>query len=218
MKYLSAEWDMVDAHLATKEKYVLPIRGEGFCFLQSVLAALQVDHGKKISLTTATHTVMNHLLDQANNYEAFFDRDTDLVEEAFKFFSTRHYDVAFVDLLVPMVAEAFVVNFKIYQQDNQRLQRMFVSGGEGATGLICLKFSRDPQHPLANHYEAVVKEPAVLPPSNEDIAVSFDEWHAVYAYRVSKMKDPPSRQEDNVRQSEVKHQQLQRHRGKMTRM
>ena len=173
---------MADAYLTSKGRHVVGLTGEGFCFLQSVLAGLQVDHDERLTLRHAVNVVMNYLVDQTDNYAAFFEEGSDLVQEAFKFFYTRNFDVSFVDILVPLVAQALKVNIKIYQRNDKKLQRLTIPC-EDTTRFICLKFNRSEQHPMTNHYEAVVRKPSVIGPDEQDIAITFDQWRAVYDHR-----------------------------------
>ena len=113
---LPTAWTNLQQHLRRRNRVVHRVSGNGFCFLNAVAKSLQADHGIKIQLSEAINIIVQHLLEDHQNYVDFHTvsakRDNlvtnsdMLLNEAMDFFNSRNYNNDIVDLLVTITADA----------------------------------------------------------------------------------------------------------------
>ena len=111
-------------HLRRRNRVVHPVSGNGFCFLNAVAKSLQLDYGIKVQLSEALNIIVQHLLENHQNYVDFHmvsaKRDklvtnSDMLfSEAMDFFNSRNYDNNVVDLLVTITADDLGLDLYMY--------------------------------------------------------------------------------------------------------
>ena len=172
---LPTAWTSLQQHLRRRNRVVHRVSGNGFCFFNAVAKSLQTDHGIKIELSEAIHNIVQHLLENYQNYVDFHTvsakRDklvtnSDmLLNEVMDFFNSRNYNNDVVDLLVTITADALGLGFYIYQNNRGKIQVLKFSGGL-ISKPVYLKFTHDLK-PIGNHYDSIIKNQVVILDENQ---------------------------------------------------
>ena len=153
------------------QREVVPINGNGFCFISSLVVAMEKDHQIMISNPEARRLILQHLTDYHQKYLDFYRintpegqhisehvTDSDMfLTEVIDFFEDRNFDRDVVDLLVKICADALGLDVFIYQ-DNYGPIEVLKYSRRLCCRPVYVKFSHNNMHSLGNHYEAVTKK------------------------------------------------------------
>ena len=62
-------WDALDAHVKQFGKEIAVVKGDGYCFLSSVMKALSVDCGQNVQREWLANQVLDHMYKTANTMQ-----------------------------------------------------------------------------------------------------------------------------------------------------
>ena len=168
---LPTAWTNLQQHLGRRNRVVHRVSGSGFCFLNAVAKSLQADHDIKIQLSEAINIIVQHLLENHQNYVDFHTVSAKihklvtnsymLLNEAIDFFNSRNYNNDVVDLLVTITADALGLDLYIYQNNRGKIQVLKYSGSP-ISKPVYLKFTHDDLKPIGNHYDSIIKNQVVI--------------------------------------------------------
>ena len=139
----SEEWEDLVAFLNNKNKYIIPIPGNGFCFINAAIKSLHKDPDINITEKEAIQLIFKQLINDHLDYvnlhavhkcheeqSSNIGASDALVTDVLDFFENRSYTDPVVDLLVQVTCDALHVNLYILQKHNGYIQLLHNSGGE----------------------------------------------------------------------------------------
>ena len=172
----SQEWDDLVAFLKNKNKYIIPIPTNGFCFISALIKSLHKDHNINITEKQAIQLILKQLINDYLHYVNFhavckcheeqssnLSASDALITEASDFIENRSYTDPVVDLLMQVTCDALHVNLYILQNHNGYIQLLCNSGGQCCKD-IYLKFTHNNLHSQGNQYDSIVN--GQLPDTN----------------------------------------------------
>ena len=100
-----------------------------------------------------------------------------LVCDAMEFFNSKSYNMDVADIIIQVCTYVLALDISIYMNEGGHLKIVKYSGLGKLCKSVFLKFSHDPMHPQANHYDAIVnvKEAA---PYNLNLLSSISSQHS----------------------------------------
>ena len=133
------------------------IKGNGFCYLNSVRKSIFMDYGVYISMEQLTETITQYLID---NYEEFQHAHVggidQLVSDATDFFNDGNFDRDCVDIIVEATGHALGYRIVIFMKSPAGSIQQYVTGQLTSNRTIFLKFSSaGGNYTLGNHYDSV---------------------------------------------------------------
>ena len=156
-------WKDVDHLLGRKGLTVLPVRGDGFCFLYSLHFSLLANHNIFRSLDDLISDLMNHILDNSMRLGNFITAETDLIQDALDFFLHRNYKTEAVDVIVQAAADCLGYGLCIYEERQDHVFTLVIKPSPFNGKVIPLIFHRSPMSPMLGHYDAIVPRGWTLP-------------------------------------------------------
>ena len=66
-------WDALDAHVKQFGKEISVVKGDGYCFLSSVMKALSVDCGQNVQHELLANQVLDHMYENSKYYANFHE-------------------------------------------------------------------------------------------------------------------------------------------------
>ena len=138
---LNELWANVDHIIAKMQRSRIPVPGDGFCFLPSIVEALDKDHKIPISVPQARQLILDILLHNYEKYVDFFSCQMNLCQpevsmsdallsEMVQFFDDGLFNRNVIDLIVQIAADALNVNIFIFQDNSGEIQVLNYSCGE----------------------------------------------------------------------------------------
>ena len=89
---IRVKWIDLEQHLASFNREVVAVQGDGFCFLEAVRKSLLVDHNEEISIMKMIKMVMYELYEQLHQYSQFHQgSNQQLIIDAKRFFKKKEY-------------------------------------------------------------------------------------------------------------------------------
>ena len=143
------------------------VEGDGYCFLNAVVAVLSNIYGKAVSVEQCMQTIMKYLCSNFEKYTKYHCQGKEdieptiadtLIADVIDFFSSRNFDMNVVDLLSQITADVMELELYIYQNNNGQIQVIHFTRCDNVTRIVRLKFTHDNLHPQGNHYEAIVRK------------------------------------------------------------
>ena len=127
-RILHVRWENLENHFMRHNFEVVPIPGNGYCFLNSVLMCLIRDYGDTLTLEDCITKIVTHLCQHHRKYSDFHrsscsDYAADqLISDALDFFQNGQFLVDVVDLLIQITADALKLHIFIYQRSLDNIQ------------------------------------------------------------------------------------------------
>ena len=157
----------MDHIIAKMQRSRIPVPGDGFCFLPSIVEALDKDHKISISVPQARQLILDFLLHNYEKYVDFFSCQMNpcqptvsmsdaLLSEMVQLFDNSLFNKNVVNLLVQLAADELNVNIFIFQDNSGEIQVLNYSCGEFGKK-IYMKYSHNNRYSVGNHYEPLVK-------------------------------------------------------------
>ena len=156
------------------------VEGDGYCFLNAVVAVLSDMYDEVVSVEQCMQTIMKYLCSNFEKYTKYHCQGKEdieptiadtLIADVIDFFSSHNFNMNVVDLLSQITADVMELELYIYQNNNGQIQVIHFTGCDNVTRIVRLKFTHDNLHPQGNHYEAIVrkkKTPSQPPPFYSD--------------------------------------------------
>ena len=167
---ISVSWDKLPEFVDKLCHQVIPIRDNGFCFLQAVCLAICMDHDEEMSLEKLQSSILNHMEANVDYYQKFHTGN--ILKDMKRYFKLGTYCDSIVDIIVIAAARALNMNLKIYQKGtlgNIQIQEHITN----ATGKeIHLKFTHDNSNMAMNHYDCILLlEEPTLSHTDEQVTI-----------------------------------------------
>ena len=175
-------WDTLPEFIQKLRCEVIPIRDDGFCFLQAVC----MDHDEEMSVEKLQSSILNHMEANVDYYQQFHTGN--VLKDVKRYFKLGTYCNSIVDIIVIAVARALNINLKIYQRGtsgNIQIQEHITN----TTGKeIHLKFTHDNSNVAMNHYDCILllEEPI---PCHTDEQVTIESPPLAYTGQATCMDD-----------------------------
>ena len=151
--------------------HIVPVRDDGFCFLQAVCLRVCMDHDEDMSLGKLQSSILDHMEANVDYYHKFHTGN--VLKDVKRYLKFGTYCNSIVDIIVIATARALNMNLKIYQKgtsgDIQILEHIANATGKE----IHLKFTHDNSNMAKNHYDSILllEEPT---PSHTDEQVTIE--------------------------------------------
>ena len=132
----------------------MPVRGDGFCFLNAIDMVLYCDHYEVVTFDSMESTILGHLVANVKYYKWFHTGDVSKdTERCFKF---RTYCDNILNVITIATTRALNLNLTVYQKGQkgniQILEQTIHTIGKG----VHLKFTRNPCNLAHNYYGAIL--------------------------------------------------------------
>ena len=160
-------WDKLTEHLDIYQRKVVPIAGDGKCFLTAVRTCLANDYLIAIPEEEFDSCILNEIYNNLGQYTQFHEgTNRQIIQDAEEFFKHPKlmYGKDIMDVIVCAAANAFEMNFAIYQNIGGKAVIIFTNCSKIETNrTVYLKFDYCPGYNAANHYSAIVEDTAKKP-------------------------------------------------------
>ena len=159
---MHVRWEDLDNHFMRHHLEVVPIEGNGYCFLNSVLTCLLRDYGDTLTLEDCITKIVTHLCQHHRKYSDFHRSSSSdyaadqLISDALDFFWNRQFLADVVDLLMQITADALKLDIFIYQRSLDNIQALHFQHPK-SDRVVRLKFTHNNLNPGGNHYDAIVR-------------------------------------------------------------
>ena len=151
---ISKLWDKLPQLVYKLQHQVIPIKADGFCFLQAVCLTVSMDHEEDMTLGKLQSSILNLMEANTNYYKQFHTGN--VLKDMKRYFKFGTYCDIMVDLTVVAMARAINMHLKIYQQGTsgniQILEHITNATGKE----IHLKFTQYHTNVANNHYNAIL--------------------------------------------------------------
>ena len=171
---LHVQWEDLEKLIMKHHLQLVPIEGNGYCFLNSVLMCLFRDYGDTLTLEDCITKIVTHLCQNHRKYSDFHrtscsDYAADqLISDALDFFRNGQFLADVVDLLMQITADALKLKIFIYQHSFDLIQVLCFEH-PNSDRVVRLKFTHNNLHAGGNHYDAIVR---VLGPQSNLLLIS----------------------------------------------
>ena len=147
------------------QRYIVPVQGDGFCFLTSIVEALKEDHGIFITVPQTWQLILDYLLHSFEKYLPFYSAQLNpcqprvslsdaLLSELVQFFDGGQFNCNVINILVQIAADALNLNCSILQSNQGQIEVQNYKSGD-----VGKNFSLNSHniHSNANHYVPLIK-------------------------------------------------------------
>ena len=160
-------WEELTEHLTLYQRKLIPISGNGSCFIESVRTYLANDHLIDIPSQTVENSIFEELYDNVGQYSEFHEgTNRKILQDADQLFKDPLliYATDIVDVIVCAAANALQTNFAIFQNIGGKAVIIYTNCSKIATNrTIYLKFNYHPGKSGNNHCTAMVEDTGVKP-------------------------------------------------------
>ena len=151
---ISVPWDTLPEFIQKMRREVIPIRDDGFSFLQAVCMAVCMDQDEEMLVEKLQSSIFDHMKANVDYYQQFHTGN--VLKDVKRYFKLGTYCNSVVDIIVIAAARALNMNLKIYQRGtsgNIQIQEHITN----TTGKeIHLKFTHDNSNVAMNHYDCIL--------------------------------------------------------------
>ena len=135
-------WDQLGIYLYNHSCQVMPVRGDGFCFLNVIDLALYCDYNEVVSVNSLESNTLGYLAANVDYYKQFHAGD--ILRDAEGFFKFGNNCDSVVDLLIISTAKALNLNLSSYQKGPDGNIQVIEQTTENRGREVHLKFMRIP--------------------------------------------------------------------------
>ena len=111
---LNLSWDQLCIYIYNLSCQVMPVRGYGFCFLNTMGIVLYCDHNEVVTFDNMESTILGPLVDNVKYYKQFHMGD--ILKDSERYFKFRTYCDNVFDVIVIATTRALKFNLIIYQK------------------------------------------------------------------------------------------------------
>ena len=97
-------WDQLGIYIYNHSSQVMPVRDDGFCFLNAIDLALYCDHNEVIAFDSLASNILGHLVANVNYYKWFHTGD--VLKDAEGYFKFGSYCDSVVNLIITATTKA----------------------------------------------------------------------------------------------------------------
>ena len=151
---ISVPWDKLPQFVHKPRQQVIPIRDDGFCFLETVCMAVCMDHDEEMSLEKLQSSILEHMAANVDYYQNFHTGN--ILKDVKKYFKLGTYCDSVVDIIVIATARALNMNLKIYQKATSGNIQILEHVTNETAKEIHLKYTHDNCNIAKNHYDAML--------------------------------------------------------------
>ena len=159
------EWDKLTEQLTLFQRKLVPICGDGKCFIIAVRTCLANDYLIQMPEEQVDISILNEIYNNLGQYTRFHEgTNREIIQDAEKFFKTPKlmYGKDVMDVIVCAVANTLETNFAIYQNIGGKAVIIFTNCSKIATNrTIYLKFDYHPEDNESNHYSAIIEDTGI---------------------------------------------------------
>ena len=147
-------WDQLGIYIYNLGHQVMPVRGDGFCFLDAIDLVLYCYHNEVVTLNSLASNILGHLAANVNFYKEFHTED--VLKDTEGYFKFGNYCDSVLNVIIFATARALKLNLSIYQKGpNGNIQ--ILKQTTNTTGReVHLKFTQNSHNPANNHYDAIL--------------------------------------------------------------
>ena len=164
-----SQWQYFNNYVSSVLHEILPVSGDGFCLINSLILAMAKDHNIIVQFDEAKQLILHTLIDNHQKYVDFHNKrhkcqdpncqitSSDLlICNMIQFFDTKAFDVDVVDILIQIAADALNLNIHVFQSNHGKTQQLEYMGGSCCHDVF-VKFTYDLLFSGLNHYESIIK-------------------------------------------------------------
>ena len=146
----------------------MPVRCDGFCFLNAVEFVLYCDHNEVVTLNSLTSNILGHIVANVNYYKQLNTGDT--LKDAEGYLKLGSYGKSVLNVIIIATTRALKLNLSIYQKgpngNIQIVEQTTCTRGRDFN----LRFMWDSQYPANNNYDGILcfNKPAEIHQQDED--------------------------------------------------
>ena len=136
---MDVPWEALHDYLKKVNRRISKIRGDGFCFITSIVECMKSDYNVDIQVQETINCIFEEMVENHKKYVSFHSViqheeplvcDADLlITVAMNFFENMNYMENVVDLLIQAAADALGLDIYIYQKNDENVQVLKYSGG-----------------------------------------------------------------------------------------
>ena len=153
-------WDALGAHLKQFGKEIAVVKGDGYCFLSSVMKALLVDCGENVQHESLANQVLDHMYENSKYYASFHEDGSAraMLKQVKEFLLCAKYILNIANVCVAATANYLWMNLYIFETlDRKAVFIQQISVIEKSTKGLFLRFSCKPTGScIGNHYDVIV--------------------------------------------------------------
>ena len=149
------------------QRYIVPVQGNSFSFLTSIVEALKEDHGIFITVPQTQQLILDYLLHNFEKYLPFYSAQLNpwqprvhlsdaLLSELVQFFDDGQFNCNVINILVKKAADALNLNCFILQSNQGQIEVLNYKSGN-FWKKIFFKFTHNNIHLNVNHYVPLIK-------------------------------------------------------------
>ena len=115
-------WKQIGIYLFRYSCQVMPARGDGFCFLNTIDLALYCDYNEVVMVDILANNILGHLAANVNYYKQFHTGD--ILWDTEGFFKFGNYCDSVINLIIIATAKALSVNLSIIRKGLMEIYRL----------------------------------------------------------------------------------------------
>ena len=137
-------------------RFVIKIRGDGLCFLKSILTCLNSDFNFNYTYHEIANKIFTQVDYHSKTYLTYLPGKTrkDLLEGILGYLKDNEYTSDYVDIAVKACADVLNININIINCVGNKFVIVPVKANPPSDRMVMLKFDRDGSN--ADHYHAVI--------------------------------------------------------------
>ena len=174
---LPITWKEIGTHFDDIGHETVPIQGDEFCFITSLVKAMKSEHNIILEKSEAQDLIIDQAIENCQQYSLYHYKtltekeslnNTDsFMSELIDFFNSRDFMCNVVDLIIQIAADALGLNIYIYQEnilrneenstEESRTEVIKMSGGQLCKDVYMKFIHNNNINVQGNHYEPLLK-------------------------------------------------------------
>ena len=112
---MNMPWDLLAMYLISHSHKIMPIRGDGFCFLNATDLILYHDYNKVVTVYCMASNILGHLAAHVDYYKQF--HTVGILQDAEGYFIFGNFCDSIINVFSFVTAKALHINLLIYQKE-----------------------------------------------------------------------------------------------------
>ena len=100
--------------MQSEDPQVMPVRGDGFYFLNAIDMELYCDHNEVTTFSSLGSTILGHLAANVKYYKLF--NTGDMLKDAERYFKFGRYSGNVLNVIITATTKALKLNLTVYQK------------------------------------------------------------------------------------------------------
>ena len=135
-------WDQLSIYIYNFGHQVMPVRGDGLCFLNAIDMVLYCDHNDMVTFNSIVSTILGHLAATVKYYKWFHTGD--MLKGAERCFKLRGYCNSVLNVIIITTTRALKLNLTVYQKGPKEHIHILKQTTHDIGKEAHLKFTKDP--------------------------------------------------------------------------